>query len=143
MWQLTLPTRLGVVVISDGREEKFSSAEQKFLDQIAHPLEILIIRHRDLHALEMEQAKTSQIDSDLMALHDGSFKLLGETQDEVVQKIIQTAITLLSFDRAGIFLRNAENDLLRGTWGVDEQGEIVPISNTVFRHGSNLGSSLA
>ena len=129
---LTLPTRLGVVAISDVREEKFSPAEQRFLEQLVQPLEVMITRYRDLDALEMEQAKTSQIDSDLMALYDGSFKLLGETQDEVVQKIIQTAITLLSFDRAGIFLRDAENNLLRGAWGVDEQGEIVPIPNTVF-----------
>jgi GAF domain-containing protein len=38
----------------------------------------------------------------------------------------------LPFDRAGIFLLNPEGDLLRGTWGVDDEGAIVPIPDTVF-----------
>jgi PAS domain S-box-containing protein len=129
-WQLTLPTALGGITISNFREEGFSPDEQTFLEQLACPLEMLVLRHRDLHALEMIKAQIVQVDTDWMALYNGSFKLSGENQDEVIQKIIKTAMALLSYDRVGIFLR--EDDLLRGAWGVDEKGEIVPIPNTVF-----------
>ena len=130
LWHLTIPTPLGAVKISDLREEGFSATEQIFLEQLAHSLEMLVLRHRDLYALEMEKAQIVRVDADLMALYNGSYKLSGETQDEVVQKIIQTATTLLPFDRAGVFLR--DDDLLRGAWGVDEKGRVVPIPNTVF-----------
>ena len=130
LWYLVVPSRLGAVEISDYREGEFSSTAQEILEQVAPSLEMLAVRHRDLHALEMAQGRVLEIDADLLALYDGSYDLSGTTHDEVAQKIIRTVITRLSFDRAGIFLRT--NEVLHGICGVDEKGEIIPITDTVF-----------
>ena len=132
LWHLAMPSTLGVAKITDEREKGFSPIDQRRLEQLAGLLEMLVVRHRDLHRLEMLNAKVFQVGADLTAIHDGSYDLAGKTQDEVAQKIIHTVTTRLSLDRAGIFLRDPEKDILCGRWGVDEKGKLVPISGTVF-----------
>ncbi len=133
LWYLAVSTALGVAVISERRSTAFSNAEQTLFEQHAHCFEALVVRHRDLHKLEAAETRIVQVDKDLLALYDGSYELSGNTQDEVAQNIIRMVINRMGFDRAGIFLRDSEQDLLRGLWGVDERGEIAPISGTVFR----------
>ena len=65
-----------------------------------------------------------------MALHDGSFDLLGETAEEVARLILEFIVQHLGLDRGGIFLR--EDAELRGFWGMDEEGRPEEISQTVF-----------
>jgi two-component sensor histidine kinase len=132
LWFLSVPFTRSVVTIADHRARRFTKKEIGLVTRLVLPLEHLIIRHRDLHALEMAQAQRIETDEDLLALHDGSYDLSGEDQDEVIQKIIQIVITKLQFDRAGIFLKEDEHNLLRGTWGVDEKIAIVPIRDTTF-----------
>lgn len=132
LWHLIIPSTLGVLEIADYRMEAFSPTEQELLEDLMVPLEVLVMRHQDLHALEMLKTKVLQVDADLMALHDGSYDLSGATQEEVMQKIIQLATSNLSYDRAGIFLLDSTEKVLRGAWGVDEEGKVVPISDTVF-----------
>ena len=129
---LAVPSALGVVSISDDRETDFSAGERDVLAHLIHPLEALVVRYRDLHALDMTEAKSAQIDEELVALHDGSYDLSGKEPDEISRLIIQLSTTKLPFDRAGIFLVDFEHDLLRGAWGVDDEGAIVPIPATVF-----------
>jgi len=130
--RLAVPSALGVLSISDAREHDFSAHERDLLAYLVHPLETLVVRHRDLHALDMTQAKVAQSDEELVALHDGSYDLSGKEPDEITRLIIELSTNRLPFDRAGIFLLNPEGDLLRGTWGVDDEGAIVPIPDTVF-----------
>jgi hypothetical protein len=132
LWHLTVPSTLGVVTVTDHRQEGFSPAEGELVEELARSLEILALRHRDLYAREMSDAKITQVDASLVALFNGSFELAGETSDEVIRRILQMVIAHLAFDRAGIFLINLENDILQGAWGVDEKGEMTPISTTVF-----------
>jgi|GEM_PF-4299181 hypothetical protein len=132
LWYLSVPSILGAATISAYREQGFTAAEEHFLQRLARSLDALVLRYRDLHALEMSKAKVLQADSDLVALYDGSYNLLSEDRDRVVQKIIHLITTKLELDRAGIFLVDAAADLLRGTWGVDDEGVVVPIFDTIF-----------
>ncbi len=65
-----------------------------------------------------------------MASHDGSFDLAGESADEVARRILDFLPQRLGLDRGGIFL--CEDDVLCGFLGMDDNGDIVPISSTVF-----------
>jgi two-component sensor histidine kinase len=67
---------------------------------------------------------------DLMALQDGSFDLSAESVDEVAQNMLEFITQRLQLDRGGIFLR--DGDILRGFWGMDEEGAIIEIPNTIF-----------
>jgi len=71
-------------------------------------------------------------DAELQSLHDGSCDLSGRTPDEVVQKIVQAAVDRLFFDRAGVFLIDRKKSCLRGTWGIDQDGNIAPNADVVF-----------
>lgn|GEM_PF-2724330 len=102
------------------------------MQRLANALDVLLIRYRDLHTLETERVQVFQLDSDLVTLYDGSYDLFGTDPDEVMRNMIDLITDKLEFDRAGIFLLDAKGDLLRGTWGVDEQGTVVPIPTTVF-----------
>ena len=132
LWYLSVPSVLGVATISAYREQGFTDVEEHFLQLLARSLDALVLRYRDLHALEMSKAKVLQTDSDLVALYDGSYNLLSEDRDRVIQKIIHLITTKLELDRAGIFLVDAAADFLRGTWGIDDQGAVVPIFDTIF-----------
>jgi GAF domain-containing protein len=65
-----------------------------------------------------------------MALQDGSFDLSAESVDEVAQNMLEFITQRLQLDRGGIFLR--DGDILRGFWGMDEEGAIIEIPNTIF-----------
>lgn len=134
---LYVPTTMGTVTIAAERHQSFAAAEQAILETLAVALEMLVVRHRDLVAYNVANEAYQQIrarlitsNPDLMALHDGSFDLSGETTDEVAQLILQFITARLGLDRGGIFLR--EDEVLRGFWGMDEQGRPEPIPDTVF-----------
>jgi signal transduction histidine kinase len=57
LWHLTVPSALGVTTISAYRESGFTPAEQRILERFAGPVEMLVVRYRDLDALEMLNAK--------------------------------------------------------------------------------------
>ena len=80
----------------------------------------------------MLEERVRQNDTDLLALHDGSWDLSGRTQDEVVQKIIQLVIDKMFFDRAGVFLIDSTRNYLKGVWGVDQTGRVGRIDEVVF-----------
>ena len=132
VWHLTVPISLGAVTLSDVRSGGFPASEEQLLKRIALYLEMMIVRHRDLLALEGMGTKALQTDADLVALHDGSHDLSGETRDEVAQKTIEMVVGSLSFERVGIFLCDAEREVLRGAWGVDEEGGVISITSTEF-----------
>jgi two-component sensor histidine kinase len=132
VWHLTVPISLGAVTLSDVRSGGFAASEEQLLKRIVLYLEMMVVRHRDLLALEGMGTKALQTDADLVALHDGSHDLSGETGDEVAKKTIEMVVGKLSFERVGIFLCDAERKLLRGTWGVDAEGKVVSITSTEF-----------
>ena len=129
---LAIPVSRGTVSMSGFPSGDISADDQRFLEQVAFALEALVVRHRDLHALEKLKTKVLQADVDLMALHDGSYDLSGTSPDEVAQKTIRMIKDRLGFDRVGIFLRGNGEEVLRGAWGVDDGGNIVPILHTEF-----------
>ncbi len=132
LWYLSVPATTGVMTVSQRRREAFNPREQQLIQRLADALNVLLVRYQDLHTLEMERVQVFQLDSDLVTLYDGSYDLFGTDPDEVVRNIIDLITAKLDFDRAGVFLLEAEDDLLRGTWGTYEQGAVVPIPNTVF-----------
>lgn len=134
---LCVASDTGTVTIAAQRAESYRAEEQALLEGVVPALESLVVRHRDLaayavvnEAYRQTRARLITSNPDLMALHDGSFELRGETADEVAQRILEFVTQRLGLDRGGIFLR--EGDVLRGFWGMDEQGEIEPIPTTVF-----------
>jgi PAS domain S-box-containing protein len=64
--------------------------------------------------------------------HDGSCDLSGREPDEVVQKIVWAAVDRLFFDRAEVFLIDRQKSCLRGTWGIDQNGDIASNADVVF-----------
>ena len=131
-WFLAVPGVVGAVCVADRRAQGFTAGERALVEEVVCALETLVVRQQDLHALEMARARVTRIDTDLLALYDGSYDLSGETQDEVAQTIIQRVTGTLGFDRAGIFLVDRGHDELRGAWGTDEEGQVVAIPQTVF-----------
>ena len=117
---LCLPTKTGTVTIVAERSTLFEPEEQDHLGVGFSALEMLVVRHRGLITNN----------PDLMALHDGRFDLLGDTADEIAGQVLQFITENLDLDRGGIFLQ--EGDVLRGFWGMDEQGVPEPITATVF-----------
>jgi len=134
---LCVPTSTGVLTIADERAEPFSDEQQALLQTLVPAIEMLVIRHRDLAAYAVVneaylQTRSRLINSnpDLMALQDGSFDLSAESVDEVAQNMLEFITQRLQLDRGGIFLR--DGDILRGFWGMDEEGAIIAIPNTIF-----------
>ncbi|MBT4357218.1 MAG: GAF domain-containing protein [Proteobacteria bacterium] len=134
---LCVPTSTGVLTIADERAEPFSDEQQALLQTLVPAIEMLVIRHRDLAAYAVVneaylQTRSRLINSnpDLMALQDGSFDLSAESVDEVAQNMLNFITQRLQLDRGGIFLR--DGDILRGFWGMDEEGAIIEIPNTIF-----------
>ena len=134
---LCVPTSTGVLTIADERAEPFSDEQQALLQTLVPAIEMLVIRHRDLAAYAVVneaylQTRSRLINSnpDLMALQDGSFDLSAESVDEVAQNMLEFITQRLQLDRGGIFLR--DGDILRGFWGMDEEGAIIEIPNTIF-----------
>ena len=134
---LCAPINTGTVTIAVERAELYTTEEQALLEGVAAALEMLVVRHRDLAAFALVneaylQTRTRLITSnpDLMALHDGSFDLSGESADEVAQRILEFISQHIGLDRGGIFLR--DDDFLRGFWGMDDEGGIIQIPSTVF-----------
>lgn len=134
---LSVPTVTGVATIAAERVDPFAPADRVLFAEVVLGLEALVIRHRDLAAYQVvyeayQQTRSRLITSnpDLMALHDGSFDLLGETAEEVARLILEFIVQHLGLDRGGIFLR--EDAELRGFWGMDEEGRPEEISQTVF-----------
>ena len=134
---LCVPTSTGVLTIADERAEPFSDEQQALLQTLVPAIEMLVIRHRDLAAYAVVneaylQTRSRLINSnpDLMALQDGSFDLSAESVDEVAQNMLEFITQRLQLDRGGIFLR--DGDILRGFWGMDDEGAIIAIPNTIF-----------
>ena len=134
---LCVPTSTGILTIADERAEPFSDEQQALLQTLVPALEMLVIRHRDLAAYTVVNEAYLQTCSrlinsnpDLMALQDGSFDLSAESVDEVAQNMLEFITQRLQLDRGGIFLR--DGDILRGFWGMDEEGAIIEIPNTIF-----------
>jgi signal transduction histidine kinase len=134
---LCVPTSTGVLTIADQRAEPFSDEQQALLQTLVPALEMLVIRHRDLvayavvnEAYLLTRSRLSHRNPDLMALQDGSFDLLGESVDEIVQNMLEFITQRPQLDRGGIFLR--DGDILRGSWGMDDKGAIIAIPNTIF-----------
>ncbi len=46
-------------------------------------------------------------------------------EKEVYKKIVETGLSKLKFDRLGILLFSIEEDLLMGSWGTDDNGNVV------------------
>lgn len=134
---LCVPTSTGILTIAEEQAEPFSDEQQALLQTLVPALEMLVIRHRDLAAYAVVneaylQTRSRLINSnpDLMALQDGSFDLSAESVDEVAQNMLNFITQRLQLDRGGIFLR--DGDILRGFWGMDDEGAIIAIPNTIF-----------
>ncbi len=135
---LCVPTSTGAMTIAAERAEPFSDEQQALLQTLVPALEMLVVRHRDLAAYAVINEAYLQTSSrlinsnpDLMALQDGSFDLSAESVDEVAQNILEFISQRLGLDRGGIFLRHG--DILRGFWGMDDEGAIIAIPNTIFQ----------
>lgn len=128
---VSLPGHRGVVTVSqEPADDHPLEVDGTRLADLVQALELLCLRHRDLSAAEALAARVSQADESLAALYDGSLDLSGRTPRQVANKVIGLVQEYLGLDRAGLFLREA--DVLRGAWGVDEEGRVVPIGETVF-----------
>ena len=134
---LSVPTTTGVATIAAERVDLFAPVDRVLFAEMALALETLVVRHRDMVGYQAVNEAYLQVRSrlitgnpDLMALHDGSFDLSGETAEEVARRILEFIVQHLELDRGGIFLR--EDAELRGFWGMDEKGQPEQISQTVF-----------
>lgn len=124
------PGARSVVSLLHESPADFQPEDAQQLAGFASVLELLTLRHRDLHNAERLAIRVAQADESLTALYEGSFDLSGTTQYDVALKVIELVRNKLDLDRVGLFFRDAEN--LRGGWGVDEHGDVVAICETVF-----------
>ena len=127
---IVLPGACGVVSLTCERGLDFSEDDASRLAALVPAVELLCLRHRDLHRAEALAVRVTQADESLTALYEGSYDLSGVTQAQVARKVIDLIRDRFGLDRAGLFLR--DGDVVRGAWGVDDKGEIVPIEGTVF-----------
>ena len=47
------------------------------------------------------------------------------TLDELYRSIVKAGIERLDFDRLGLLLYDPDTEMVRGTWGIDNQGQLV------------------
>lgn len=146
LWYFTVPLVRSVATLALPRPEPLTEDERAAFTYLASAFESLLQRHRSLVLLaqaheqqerlnqQLQQLRLTtqshRVDADLIALHDGSYDLFGPTQDEVGRKIIDLITDKLNFDRAGVFLIEEDGQALRGLWGVDDDGQTVPIAST-------------
>jgi two-component sensor histidine kinase len=127
---LVEPTPRGVIKVLGEEGTSFDATALDALSHLAPHFEALCVRFQDLCRLEILQTQNAQVDDAMLALYDNSFDLSGATQFEVARKVIDLVCSRMDLDRAGVFLR--DGDLLRGAWGMDDVGEVVSITSTVF-----------
>jgi signal transduction histidine kinase len=139
------PLIASVVTVALQRAALPTDREVAVFGRLAQALEPLLRRYRDLSRLQAltvqiqkDSARieslelTQQFNADLVALLDGSYDLFGADQEAVSQKVIRLIVDRLDFDRAGLFLIEPDAKHLRGAWGVDDQGDIIPIDTTLL-----------
>lgn len=132
IWFLTVPTSRGAVEIAGKRTEAFTAKEERLLADLAPSLQLLAMRHRDLEFVGEAGSTNVEAREEMEFLHHSSAELSGGDQDQVTRKLVLAIIARGTFDRAGVFLVDDEQGVLRGTWGVDQQGELAEISDTIL-----------
>ncbi|MCC7262725.1 MAG: sigma-54-dependent Fis family transcriptional regulator [Candidatus Latescibacteria bacterium] len=88
--------------------------------------------HRDLVSTTSHPPLLSDLTSEMEFLRHSSAKLGVGDPDQVARRLVQAIVDRGTFDRAGVFLVDEEKEVLRGTWGVDPQGELADISGTLL-----------
>lgn len=60
LWYLSVPSAAGVMTVARHHREGFTQHQQHLVQRLANALEVLLIRYRDLHTLEMERVQARQ-----------------------------------------------------------------------------------
>jgi transcriptional regulator with GAF, ATPase, and Fis domain len=132
MWYLTVPNVRGAVEICAFRETAFTSEVVSCLQTVAPLLTLLALRHGDLEQAALAKMAEAERSDDLEFLQRSAAHLGGHDLEDVARGLVQLIVERRVFDRAGVFLVDEQAGVLRGAWGVDQRGEIVPIPGTVL-----------
>ncbi len=130
MWYLTVPNVRGAVEICAFRDSPFTPNEISCLQTAAPALTLLALRHCDLEQAALATAAEAGMRADLDFLRLSAADLGGHDPDQVARRVVQSIVERGAFDRAGVFLVDDEQGVLRGTWGIDSHGELADISGT-------------
>jgi len=132
MWYLTVPNVRGAVEICAFRESAFTPDEISSWQAAAPALTLLALGHGDLEQVALARAEEVERSEDLEFLQRCAADLSGQDPGQVARGVVQLVVERRVFDRAGVFLVDEQAGQLRGAWGVDQRGEVVPIPGTVL-----------
>ncbi len=85
----------------------------------------LVARHRVEEALQQEKEEVRQFQEKLQILHEITITLSRtKTLDELYHQAIELGRNQLGYDRLGLLLYDKDANIMVGTYGTDDQGEI-------------------
>ena len=115
--------------------------EGKLLTQYAATLGHLSSRLKFQIGLANEERETKEFQIKLRILNEVSNELtIAKSFDDFCYQAIFLAKAKLGFDRIGLFFRDKENDMIEGTYGTDEKGNIV--NEHYLKFSSNTSKSM-
>jgi len=102
--------------------------------------------HRRLwHELQRRETEGFHFQQKLTALNEVTVQLSRiEPLDPLCHQIVALGVSLLGFDRLGLWLNDPDHAVMRGTYGTDEQGSIRAEHDQVWHYtGSQIESYIA
>ncbi|MGV3615591.1 MAG: GAF domain-containing protein [Fimbriimonas sp.] len=115
-----------------------ASSDPEFRYSEIHARLLATVAHLASNALEgthlvVEHRRTLEKQRRLMELNAAINASMDVTQ--VLRLVRDTVVEECGFDRAGIFLYDEAQGMMRGTWGTDRQGQIEDIRHEMFELG--------